>query len=87
MGLLKTVLIILLVYYLLKILARWFAPKLFGFAARKAEAHFRERFGEFGAHTTANEQHVGDVIINKNTAKKSDTSKKVGDYIDFEEID
>lgn len=87
MGLLKTVLILLLVYYLLKILARWFAPKLFGYAAKKTEAHFRERFGQFGAQEPANEEQIGDVIIDKNTTRKSNASKKVGDYIDFEEID
>ena len=86
MSLLKTILIILLVYYLFKILAKWFGPKLFGYAARKTEAHFREQFGQFGNQSSSEEQ-IGDIIIDKKSTKKSNTSKKVGDYIDFEEIE
>jgi hypothetical protein len=34
-----------------------------------------------------NEERVGDVIIKKKSTEKKGTSKNVGDYIDFEEID
>lgn len=88
MAFFKTILIILLVYYLLKILARMFAPKIFGYAARKTEKHFREKFGEFSQQNqNRSQERVGDVIINKKPPKKNATSEKVGDYIDFEEID
>lgn len=88
MGLLKTVLVIVLVYYLLKILGRWFAPKLFSYAARKTEAHFRERYGQFnGQAPQEEEEQLGDIIIDKKGTKKTNTSKKVGEYIDFEEIE
>ena len=87
MALLKTILIILLVYYLFKILAKLFAPKIINYAARKTEAHFKERFGDFTNTNKGSEEQVGDVIIEKKTSKKSNTSEKVGDYIDFEEID
>jgi len=87
MALLKTILIILLVYYLFKILAKLFAPKIINYAARKTEAHFKERFGDFANTNKGSEEQVGDVIIEKKTSKKSNTSEKVGDYIDFEEID
>ncbi|MEK6154218.1 DUF4834 family protein [Flavobacteriaceae bacterium 3-367] len=87
MGLLKTVLVIVLVYYLLKILGRWFAPKLFSYAARKTEAHFRERYGQFHEQAPQEEEQLGDIIIDKKPTKKTNTSKKVGEYIDFEEIE
>ncbi len=87
MALLKTILIIVLVYYLFKILAKLFAPKIINYAAKKAEAHFKERFGDFTNPNVGNEEQVGDVIIEKKTSKKTNTSEKVGDYIDFEEID
>lgn len=96
MVFLKTILIILLVYYGLKILVKMFAPKIFGYAAKKTEAHFREKFGEFAQQNRNTEEPMGDVIIdkkpsdkdtsNKNTSKNK-TSENVGDYIDFEEID
>ncbi len=87
MAFLKTILIILLVYYLFKILARWFAPRIFSYAAKKTEERFREGFEGFTNQHTNEEERVGDVIIDKNTTKKNTTSKKVGEYIDFEEID
>ena len=87
MVFLKTILVILLVYYLVKILARMFAPKIFGYAARKTEEHFRERFGEFSQQQQGHQERVGDVIIDKKPKKKQGDSEKVGDYIDFEEID
>ncbi len=87
MAFLKTILIILLVYYLFKILVKLFAPKILGYAAKKTEAHFKEKFGEFTQQNTMNEEQVGDVIIKKKATKKKSSSENVGDYIDFEEID
>lgn len=87
MAFLKTILVILLVYYLFKIVLRWFGPKLFSYAARKTEAHFQERFGDFVNGNENQEEHVGDVIIDKKTTKKGKSSKKVGEYIDFEEVE
>ncbi|MEJ1222054.1 DUF4834 family protein [Sediminicola sp. 1XM1-17] len=87
MGLLRTVLIILLVYFFLKILAKWFGPKILRYAAKKTEQHFREKFGGFSNQPTSHEEKEGDVIIEKNKGTASTSSKKVGEYIDFEEID
>ena len=44
MGLLKTILIILLVYYGVKLLSRMFAPILMRFVAKKAEKRFGQHF-------------------------------------------
>ncbi|MGB7395942.1 MAG: DUF4834 family protein [Pricia sp.] len=92
MAFLKTILVILLVYYGLKILVKMFAPKIFGYAAKKTEEHFREKFNEFTQQNPRSEERVGDVIIDKNPSAKKETSKNqdsetVGDYIDCEEID
>ncbi|SDL86080.1 DUF4834 family protein [Kriegella aquimaris] len=87
MAFLKTILIILLVYYLFKTVAKWFGPKLFSYAAKKTEAHFNEKFGQFANQNKTEEEQIGDVIIDKKSAQKSNSSKKVGEYIDFEEVD
>ena len=47
MGLLRTILIIALVYYGIKILSRIFAPFLLKYAAKKAEQRFGDQFGQF----------------------------------------
>ena len=87
MGFFTTILIILLVYYLFKILLKLFAPKLLNYAGKKAENHFREKFEGFGTQEQTRTTAEGDVIINSKTTKKSKSSNKVGEYIDFEEID
>jgi len=87
MAFLKTILIILLVYYLLKMVIRLLAPKLFSYAAKKTEAHFQEKFGDFMNQQGPEEERVGDVIIDKKPNKNGSSSEKVGEYIDFEEVD
>jgi len=47
MQLLRTILIILLVWYGMKILSRLFAPLLMRFVAKKAEERFGQQFGGF----------------------------------------
>ncbi|WP_047245665.1 DUF4834 family protein [Maribacter thermophilus] len=87
MAFLKTILIILLVYYLLKILARLFAPKILNYAAKKTESHFRQAFDGFEQQPSRSEEKFGDVIIDKKSNRKKTDSEKVGEYIDFEELD
>ena len=87
MAFLKTILIILLVYYLLKILARWFAPKIFSYAAKKTKERFRENFEGFTNQNKDDEEQIGDIIIDKKPTKHNTASKKVGEYIEFEELD
>ena len=86
MGFLKIVLIVLLVYYLFKILARLFAPKIFAYAARKTEERFKEQFENFQSYNQE-ENPVGDVTIDKKPTRKNKPSNQVGEYIDFEELE
>jgi len=79
MQLLRTILIIIAVYYAGKFLMRIFAPILMKYAANKMEKKVKEQFGQ---HQTQQEKQTPKEPIHK---KKS--TKKVGDYIDFEEID
>ncbi|RAJ16242.1 MULTISPECIES: DUF4834 family protein [Olleya] len=83
MGLLRTILIIALIYYGIKILSRLFAPMLFKYAAKKAE----ERFGgAFNQHRQEPIQKEGEISIDKMPENKS-SNKNVGEYVDYEEIE
>lgn len=82
-GLIKMILIILLVYFGLKILSRLFAPFLVKYVAKKAEQKFGEAF-QNQQHQT--EQREGEITIDK-VPKRKETNKDVGDYVDYEEID
>lgn len=89
MGFLRTILIILLVYYLLKLFAKWFGPKIFGYAARRTEKHFKERFEQFQGYQNYEETiNEGEISIDKKTVqKKKKDSGELGEFIDFEEIE
>ncbi|MGI9547624.1 MAG: DUF4834 family protein [Flavobacteriaceae bacterium] len=87
MAFLKTILVILLVYYILKLLARWFAPKLFVYAARKTEERFREQFGSYASAVREDDKAEGDISIDKKPTRKNNNSSEIGEYIDFEELE
>ena len=87
MGLLRTLLIILLVYYGIRVLYRIFAPTMMRYASRKVQQQFNEKYKQ---HQNQSQQHAekeGEIIIDKQPSKKSNSGQKVGEYIDFEEID
>jgi hypothetical protein len=84
MVLLQTILILILVYYGVKLLLKWLAPKLFNYAVKKTEQRFGDQFGNF---QDFNKQPKSDTQVNKKKRPKSNPSKKVGEYIDFEEIE
>lgn len=86
-GFFRMILIILLIYFGIKILSRLFAPFLVKYVAKKAEQRFGDQFGQFGKQQQQEKtKKEGEVTIDK--APKTKTSNKnVGDYVDYEEID
>ncbi len=89
MGLLRTILIILLIYFGLKILSRIFAPLLLRFVAKKAERRFGDQFGGFQNQNNSRNDHrkEGETVIDKMPNKSKNSNDKVGEYIDYEEIE
>jgi uncharacterized protein involved in cysteine biosynthesis len=85
-GLLKTLLIILLVYFGFKTLAKIFAPLLLRFVAKKAEQRFGGSFNnQNNAHKDAAKE--GETVIDKVPKRQKSSNKNVGEYIDFEELE
>ncbi len=85
-GLLKTLLIIILVYLGFKSLARIFAPFLLRFVAKKAEQRFG---GSFQANDYAPKNKVkeGETVIDKMPNPQKKSNDTVGEYIEYEEVD
>ncbi|WP_336375832.1 DUF4834 domain-containing protein [Aureisphaera galaxeae] len=82
----KTILIILLVYFGLKFLFRLLAPYAMRYIAKKAAQRFENAFGQ------APFNDAGATYTQPNPSKSADdipksNGKVVGEYIDFEEID
>jgi len=86
MVLLQTILIVILVYYGLKLLGKWLAPKLLNYAVKKTNERFGQQFGNYQDFDRTQERE-GETTVSQKPHRKSNPSKKVGEYIDFEEID
>ena len=82
--LLRTLLILVLIYYGFKILARIFAPILMKKMAKKMEER-AERFKN--QRYSQSPVKEGETVIDKKPTRASESKNTVGDYIDFEEID
>ena len=78
-SLIKTVFWIFIIYYVVKFLSRLFLPVLAKKVVQKASEQFQKQQQEFNNANSTNESNV----------KKTKTfeSKKVGEYVDFEEIE
>ncbi|GAA3523076.1 hypothetical protein GCM10022393_42270 [Aquimarina addita] len=82
-GVLKVILILLLIYYGLKILTRLFGPLLLKYVTKKAGEKFKQQFNRYQQPDSSPKDEV---TIEKKSTKKSG-NKDIGEYVDFEEID
>lgn len=86
-GVIRTILIIMSIYFGIKILARLFTPFLMKFVAKKAEQRFGDQFGQFQTKRPQEKpKKEGEITIDKMPKTKT-SNKDVGDYVDYEEID
>ncbi|UAB82990.1 DUF4834 family protein [Zunongwangia sp. SCSIO 43204] len=91
-GVIKTILIVLLVYFGFKILLKYFGPILLKYAMKKMGRKFEQQFSQQfnGAQQKAqnkNTSQEGNVSIKKKPRNHRKSNKEVGEYIDYEEID
>jgi len=88
MSVVRTILIILLIYYGFKFLTRLIAPIILKKMVNKMGSNFQSSFTNFSkqAHSQKKE---GDITIEKSKkkSKKIKSKNDVGDYIDYEEVD
>jgi len=81
-GLLKAVFYIFAFYYIFKFLARLFLPVVVKKVAQKAEEQFKQQYQN---QQYQNQQSDTNSAPNYKSDKPRET-KKVGEYIDYEEI-
>lgn len=84
MNLIKTLLIIGLVYYAFKFLARLFAPVIIKKAASKMQQRAQQQYSQ---QQTAQHVKEGETVIDKKPQSSKNSNNSVGEYVDFEEID
>ena len=83
---LKVVLIVLLIYFGLKLFIRWVGPILLRWVLKKIGRKFEQRFQQYDP-TKAQKRTQGEVTIEKKPKKNPNSKNDVGEYIDYEEID
>lgn len=85
-SVLKTILIILLVYFGFKIFVRWFGPLILKYFLGKVGKKFQQQFNQQQQPFNKTPKE-GKVSIDKKPGQGKRSNKKVGEYIDYEEID
>ncbi len=76
-----------LFYYIFKFLARLFLPLLVKKAVEKAGESFQKHHHYSQDTTWKKTQNNEEIIYKETTSKNPRETKKVGDYVDYEEID
>lgn len=83
---LKTILIVLLLYFGLKFLFRLATPYLLRYFSKKMGQQFEKLFGN---HTNMNvpQEKEGNITIDKMPSQNPRSRKKVGEYVEYEEVE
>lgn len=85
-NMIRTILIILVVYYALRFLMKLFAPFLVKKAMDKMKQKAEQQYQNQNRQndSTVNE---GETVIDKKPQNTKQSNNSVGEYVDFEELD
>ena len=86
-GFIRTLFYIMAFYYIFKFLARLFLPLLVKKVVEKAGENFQQKQQNARGNSWQKTPNNDEIIIDTANAKKTRETKKVGDYVDYEEID
>ncbi|RZJ70372.1 DUF4834 family protein [Flavobacterium sp.] len=87
---LRNVFFFVMIYYVLKYVVRLLFPILVKKAVHHAEENMRQKFGQYQNTSQSQDdfkKRDGEVSYDSSQATKSRETKKVGEYIDYEEIE
>ena len=83
-GILKTILIIMLVYYGLKLIGRYIIPIFFKKMVKNFEKKVKE---QQGFQQPVDKVKEGETTIDKKPLQTKESNKNVGEYVDYEDVD
>ncbi len=83
LGFIRTILFIIIVYYLVKVVARYVLPLLFGNYMNRKMNDFSDQYNRQQGTNTKKE---GEVTVDYPSNHKSTKNKGRGEYVDYEEI-
>lgn len=85
-GTLRIIFYIIAFYYIFKFLARIFLPVLIKKAVEKAGENFQQQY-QGGNYQNTRTSSKDEIIYDTAKTTKPRETKKVGEYVDYEEID
>lgn len=80
-GLIEAIFYILVFFYIAKFLGRLFLPVLVKKVVQKAGENFQQQYNY------QQQPRKDEIIVDKSKSSKPRETKKVGEYVDYEEID
>ena len=86
-GFIKALFYMIAFYYIFRFLAKLFLPLLVKKVVEKAGQNFQQQQQNAQDNSWKQTQSKDEVIYNTANAKNPRETKKVGDYVDYEEID
>ena len=86
-GFVKTLLIILLIYFAVKIIFKWFGPQIMRYIFKKVGQRVSRNFQQQQQDFRKQHQQKEEFTIDRDPKKNKKSNKNVGEYIDYEEID
>jgi len=84
MGLLKTIAILIIIYYALKFFSRYIAPIFLKKVMSNVERKMKEQ--QQNQSSAEHQGKVGETVIAKKPATPKEGNKDVGDYVDYEDV-
>ncbi len=84
-GFIKTLFYLIAIYYILRFLARIFLPVLVKKAVEKAGQNFQQHQNRH--YQQQNQSRDGHITVDSSKAARPRSTKKVGEYVDYEELD
>jgi hypothetical protein len=86
-GFIKAIFYMIAFYYIFKFLARLFLPLLVKKVVEKAGQNFQQQQQQTQNTAWRKTPSNDEIIINTANDKNPRETKKIGDYVDYEEID
>lgn len=86
-GIIKAIFYFLAFYYIFKFLAKLFLPLLIKKVVEKAGQNFQNQQQNSYSTSRKNTSYEDEIIIDNTKSKNPRETKKVGEYVDYEEID
>jgi len=84
MGLLKTIAILIIVYYIFKFFSKYIAPIFLKKVISNVEKKYREQ--QQNQNNATPDGKVGETVIEKKPSVNNEGNKNVGEYVDYEEV-